>query len=91
MVGNEKIEEELRRRIKKDIEIFHTNVKPFAATSLGAEIDRIVRLSRMYASDSASYLEKGDLPTAFSCISYAHGLLDAVRDLNGKRLERPSG
>lgn len=83
MAKDETIEEQLRRRIKKDIEIFETNVKPFALASYGAEIDRIIRLSRMYASDSISYLEKGDLPTSFSCIAYAHGLLDAIRDLKG--------
>jgi hypothetical protein len=83
MASNETVEEQLKRRIKKDLEIFQVNIKPLTASSYGADIDRIVRLSQMYASDSASYLEKGDLPTAFSCISYAHGLLDAIRDLKG--------
>ena len=29
------------------------------------------------------YLEKGDMRTAFGCIEYSHGLLDALRMIHG--------
>ncbi len=41
----------------------------------------IIELAKMYRSDSESFLGKGDTDTSFSCISYAHGLLDSLREL----------
>jgi len=69
----------IKRRIEKDIELFKKNV----ALVKGSEknFTRMLELSKMYAKDSESYLERGDLYTSFSCISYAHGLLDALREL----------
>ena len=32
-----------------------------------------------YKNDSIYYLEKEDMRTAFGCIEYSHGLLDALR------------
>ena len=32
-----------------------------------------------YWNDSKYYLEKEDMRTAFGCIEYSHGLLDALR------------
>lgn len=46
----------------------------------GARV-RVISLARDYASDAKSYLAKGDFYTAFSCISYAHGLLDALKEI----------
>ena len=37
----------------------------------------------MYASDSVAWLKKKDYYTSFSSISYAHGLLDAIRKNRG--------
>lgn len=76
-------DEGTRKRIEKDIVMFNDNIKRGALQSLDGKSKKVVELSKMYASDAKSYLDKGDLPTAFSCISYAHGLLDAIRDLNG--------
>ena len=59
--------------------MFYDNIKliepkrPFSK-----QMNEVVELSAMYASDARSYLQKKDFYTAFSCISYAHGLLDAV-------------
>ena len=36
-----------------------------------------------YMNDSKYYLEKGDMRTAFGCIEYSHGLLDALRMIHG--------
>ncbi len=70
-------------RIEKDILKFYESVDEYKALqgSLGAREKEIAELSEMYASDAKSYLKKGDLYTAFSCISYAHGLLDALKAL----------
>ena len=36
-----------------------------------------------YWNDSKYYLEKEDTRTAFGCIEYSHGLLDALRMIHG--------
>lgn len=73
---------EIKERIEKDIAMFSESVKGVKgnpALAPNGKMFEVVKLSEMYASDSKSYLEKGDLYTSFSCISYAHGLLDAVK------------
>lgn len=69
----------VRSRIEKDIALFDENVR--TVKSEDRSLARIIELSKMYAKDSKSYLDKGDFYTSFSCISYAHGLLDAVKEL----------
>ncbi|MCL4410997.1 MAG: DUF357 domain-containing protein [Candidatus Marsarchaeota archaeon] len=75
-------ESEAKNRIEKDIRMFYESVKE---AELNAQGDKkalsVIEMSKMYASDSKSYLDKGDLFTSFSCISYAHGLLDAVKSI----------
>ena len=39
---------------------------------------KIITLDNQYYLDAQYYLEKKDLFTAFGCINYAHGLLDAI-------------
>ncbi len=71
---------EIRERIEKDIAMFKQSVEEIKknTSARDGKILEVVKLSEMYASDSRSYLDKGDLYTSFSCISYAHGLLDAI-------------
>jgi hypothetical protein len=69
----------IRKRIERDIELFSKNVASVKGSD--KNVTRILELSKMYAKDSKSYLDKGDFYTSFSCISYAHGLLDALREL----------
>lgn len=59
-------------RIKKDIALFEKNIK---------EIDdeEIVDMARRYYEDAKYYFQKKDYFTAFGCINYAHGLIDALR------------
>ncbi len=76
--------EATKERIEKDIRMFYDNVAKISSLN-EREMLKVVDLSKMYASDAKSYLDKGDLYTAFSCISYAHGLLDAILQLNGKK------
>ena len=66
---------QMRSRIEKDIDEFYANMKKLKQGETGR---KVVELSEMYAKDSKSYLDKQDYYTSFSCISYAHGLLDAV-------------
>ena len=68
-------------RIEKDIRMFDDAVKTVKTEE--RELVKVVEMSKLYAKDSRSYLDKGDLFTSFSCISYAHGLLDAVRSITG--------
>ncbi len=68
----------LKERIKVDLEKFDVSIAKLSNVELTSTENTIVELSKMYAQDSKSWLEKGDLDTSFSSISYAHGLLDAV-------------
>jgi hypothetical protein len=76
-------------RIQKDIDYFYKNIKKFDKASIQKELSEnknlkyVYEMSKMYASDAESFLKKGDLYTSFSCISYAHGLFDALLDLRG--------
>jgi len=74
---------EIKERIEKDIQKFYLSIGRLEGISDDKNTLKVVELSKMYASDAKSFLDKGDLYTAFSCISYAHGLLDAVLKLNG--------
>ncbi|MEM0106997.1 MAG: DUF357 domain-containing protein [Candidatus Micrarchaeaceae archaeon] len=75
---------EIKERIKKDIEAFDKNIDEMQKAKISAGAEKIVEMALMYRKDAQSYLEKEDLYTSFSCISYAHGLLDAVRGVYGK-------
>ncbi len=72
----------IKKRIEKDINMFYENLRLLKVRESNKKHVEVVELSKMYASDSKSYLDKGDFYTSFSCISYAHGLLDAIRDIN---------
>ena len=78
---------DIENRIKKDINMFNENIKNADKIHFNTNIrmKHVVELSKMYASDANSYLEKNDLYTSFSCISYAHGLLDAVLEITGEK------
>lgn len=75
---------ELKARVEKDITKFYDNIAKISAIKDNKEME-VVELSKMYASDAKSYLGRGDYETAFSCISYAHGLLDAIMKLNERK------
>jgi uncharacterized protein len=69
-------------RIKKDLELFAKNIKEIESIKLHAEEEKIVKMAQNYTADTGYYLKKEDYLTAFGCITYAHGLLDAVRHLH---------
>ena len=64
-----------KTRIQKDITMFEENIKKTKVTN---NQEKILELSTQYYEDSKYYLEKKDFFTAFGCINYAHGLLDAI-------------
>jgi len=61
-----------KERILKDIELFEKNIKSL-------ENNKIVDMARRYYVDAKYYFDKEDFFTAFGCINYAHGLIDALR------------
>ena len=65
-----------KERIESDIRQFHENVKEVKATGENADV---IDLARRYCEDTKYFLEKKDYVTAFGCINYAHGLIDAYR------------
>lgn len=75
---------DIEKRIEKDIRMFDENIMKISVPNGDKGMARVVDLSKMYASDARSYLQKKDFYTAFSCISYAHGLLDAIKEILAK-------
>jgi hypothetical protein len=84
-MGAGRKEEEVVHRIKKDIGLFDESVASLKGVT-DKKVRELIDLSKIYASDSKSYLEKGDLFTSFYCIAYAHGILDAIKGLLGRGL-----
>ncbi|MGA2675848.1 MAG: DUF357 domain-containing protein [Methanobacterium sp.] len=70
------------KRIKKDVELFAKNIKEVESIEVSDSEEKIVEMARNYSNDTIYYLEKSDNLTAFGCITYAHGLLDAIRLLH---------
>ena len=65
-----------KTRIEKDIVMFEENIKKGQITNETNK--KIFELANQYYKDAKYYLEKKDYFTAFGCINYAHGLLDAI-------------
>jgi uncharacterized protein len=73
---------EIEARIRLDIDKFAESIAALKSKSIDDKSKKVVELAEMYAKDAESWLRKNDLYTAFASISYAHGLLDAIRKLN---------
>ena len=67
-----------KTRIKKDIVMFEENLPQLDNFDLIDAQKKTVELATQYYEDSKYYLEKEDYFTAFGCINYGHGLLDAI-------------
>ena len=65
-----------KERIESDISQFYDNVKGVKVTPENTEV---IELAKKYCQDTEYFLEKKDYVTAFGCINYAHGLIDAFR------------
>lgn len=70
------------KRIKKDLDLFAKNIKEIESIKLHDEEEKIVQMAKNYRDDTKYYLKQEDYLTSFGCITYAHGLLDAVRLLH---------
>ncbi|MCX8174926.1 MAG: DUF357 domain-containing protein [Candidatus Micrarchaeota archaeon] len=75
MAGIKKSEAQ-RQRIISDIKQFYENVKQVQKAGENADV---VDIACRYCEDARYFCEKGDYMTAFGCINYAHGLIDALR------------
>jgi len=65
-------------RIKKDIIMFEENIKLLEGKDKQLLQHPCITLATQYYEDAKYYLEvKKDYFTAFGCINYGHGLLDA--------------
>lgn len=69
-------------RIIKDVELFTKNIKEVESIEVSTEEEKIIEMAKNYSKDTIYYLKKEDKYTAFGCITYAHGLLDALRLLH---------
>ena len=69
---------EEKTRITKDITMFENNLKKLKNKESKPQNQKIIELAKQYYEDSKYYLQKKDYLTAFGCINYAHGLLDAI-------------
>jgi hypothetical protein len=67
-----------KTRIEKDIVMFEENLKTLKTTHTNIEKNKVVELACQYYEDAKYYLGKQDFFTAFGCINYGHGLLDAL-------------
>jgi uncharacterized protein len=69
-------------RIEKDLELFAKNIKEVESIKVHSEEAKIVEMAKNYRDDTQYYLKQKDYLTSFGCITYAHGLLDALRLLH---------
>jgi hypothetical protein len=67
-----------KTRVQKDIVMFEENIKQLDEKAIKNNQKKILELASQYYQDTKYYAEKKDYFTAFGCINYAHGLLDAI-------------
>ena len=65
-------------RIQKDLIMFEDNYSKIDQQKLSTTQQKIATLADQYYQDAQYYHTKKDNFTAFGCINYAHGLLDAI-------------
>ena len=67
-----------KTRVQKDIVMFEENIKQINEKAITDSQKKILELASQYYQDTKYYAGKKDYFTAFGCINYAHGLLDAI-------------
>lgn len=67
-----------KTRIQKDIIMFEENIKRINEKTFSKTEKKTYELATQYYEDTKYYTNKKDYFTAFGCINYAHGLLDAL-------------
>ena len=73
---------ESAEKIAKDIQKLERNLNQVAHIEFTGKEKEVYDRAVDYWNDSKYYLEKKDMRTAFGCIEYSHGLLDALRIIN---------
>lgn len=58
--------------------MFEENIKHINHNNLTENQKKTIELATQYYEDTKYYATKKDYFTAFGCINYAHGLLDAI-------------
>lgn len=71
------------KKIAIDIAKLERNLNQVADITFENEEKEVYNRAVDYMNDSKYYLEKKDFRTAFGCIEYSHGLLDALRMIHG--------
>jgi hypothetical protein len=67
-----------KTRVQNDIALFEENITRINDKTITESQKKIIELARQYYEDTKYYCEKKDFFTAFGCVNYAHGLLDAI-------------
>jgi len=67
-----------KTRVQKDIIMFEENIKQISEKTITESQKKTLELASQYYQDTKYYVGKKDYFTAFGCINYAHGLLDAI-------------
>jgi hypothetical protein len=67
-----------KTRVQKDIVMFEENIKQISRKTITDNQKKTLELASQYYQDTKYYAGKKDYFTAFGCINYAHGLLDAI-------------
>ena len=67
-----------KTRVKKDIVMYEENIIKTQKLKLTDSQNKTIELASQYYNDSKYYFDRKDFFTAFGCINYAHGLLDAI-------------
>ena len=70
---------EYRERIIIDIDKLEKSFKEINDLNFSKKEEEIIERAKNYRDDSKYYLEKGDEYTSFGCITYSHGLIDALK------------
>mgnify|MGYP000571892818 CR=1 FL=1 len=78
-----------KERVKIYIENVNLVLKDIKNRKISDKAKEIVELVNRYLQDSKHYLEKGDVITSLACVSYAEGLLDALRIMGYLEFEWP--
>jgi hypothetical protein len=73
-----------KTRTEKDIIMFEENIKRINKSTITETQKKILELATQYYQDTKYYAQKKDYFTAFGCINYAHGLLDALLKTEGE-------
>ncbi|KZX12914.1 DUF357 domain-containing protein [Methanobrevibacter curvatus] len=68
-----------KERVEIDIKKLEESIDEIEDINLDKNEIQIIEKAKQYKTDSIYYLKKEDEFTSFGCITYAHGLLDALK------------